>query len=259
MGILNATPDSYYDGGNYNNISAAIDYVGQMITDGVSIIDIGGYSSRPGADDVTEVEEIDRVIPIIDEIVNEFPQSILSIDTFRHQVAMAAINAGAHIVNDISAGKDDTKMYETVGKLKVPYIMMHKKGTPKTMQVNPKYDNVITEVNQYFSECIVEATGHAIVDLILDPGFGFGKSLSHNWTLLKNLNAISIFNRPILVGISRKRMINELLQVKAKESLNGTLTANTLAILNGANILRVHDVKPAVELITIMEYYNNNG
>ncbi len=252
MGILNTTPDSFFDGGKYHNIDLAIRQTEKMLKDGASIIDIGGYSSRPGADGVELQEEMDRVIPVIEKISNTFKDAILSIDTFRAKVAMEAVNAGASIVNDISAGDDDPNMIETVASLGVPYIAMHKQGHSKTMQINPKYSNVITEILDYFINKIQLYRKAGIKDVIIDPGFGFGKNLEHNYSLLKNLSAFNMLDCPILAGLSRKRMINEVLNISSKEALNGTTVANTIALLNGANILRVHDVKEAVEAVKIV-------
>jgi dihydropteroate synthase len=255
MGILNTTPDSFYDGGKFNSIEHALYQTEKMLNDGASIIDIGGYSSRPGAETVDIEEELNRVIPVIEKIHSKFPDAILSIDTFRAKVAKNAINAGASIVNDISAGDDDPEMIATVGKLGVPYIAMHKQGTPKTMQQNPNYNNVTTEVLDYFIKKIQQYRAVGINDVIIDPGFGFGKNLEHNYSLLKSLAAFKMLDYPILVGVSRKRMINEVLTISAKDALNGTTVINTIALINGANILRVHDVKEAIETVKIINAY----
>lgn len=255
MGILNTTPDSFYDGGKFNSIEHALYQTEKMLNDGASIIDIGGYSSRPGAETVTIEEELNRVIPVIEKIHSKFPDAILSIDTFKAKVAKNAIDAGASIVNDISAGDDDPDMIATVGKLGVPYIAMHKQGTPKTMQQNPNYSNVTTEVLDYFIKKIPQYRAAGINDVIIDPGFGFGKNLEHNYSLLKNLAAFKMLDYPILVGVSRKRMINEVLTISAKDALNGTTVINTIALINGANILRVHDVKEAIETVKIINAY----
>ncbi|MFM9945928.1 MAG: dihydropteroate synthase [Bacteroidia bacterium] len=257
IGILNTTPDSFFDGGKYNTEDSALFHAEKMLNEGAVILDIGGYSSRPGAIDISVDEELKRVISIIERISLTFPQAIISIDTFRAKVAMDAINAGASIVNDISAGDDDALMIETVAKLGVPYIAMHKKGTPQTMQLNPAYNDVTVEVLDYFIKKIPLLRQAGIVDIIIDPGFGFGKNLEHNYNLLKNLLALKILNCPILAGMSRKRMINEVLNISAKDALNGTTVVNTIALMNGANILRVHDVKEAVEAVKIIMSYKN--
>jgi dihydropteroate synthase len=257
MGILNTTPDSFYDGGKFNSIQHALHQTEKMLNDGALIIDIGGYSSRPGAETVDIEEELNRVIPVIEKIHKNFPNAILSIDTFRAKVAKNAIDAGASIVNDISAGDDDPEMIATVGSLGVPYIAMHKQGTPKTMQQNPNYSNVTTEVLDYFIKKIPLYRAAGINDVIIDPGFGFGKNLEHNYSLLKNLAAFKMLDYPILVGVSRKRMINEVLNISAKDALNGTTVINTIALMNGANILRVHDVKEAAEAVKLLQRYSS--
>ena len=252
MGILNITPDSFYDGGRYKNTDEALKQAEKMLIEGATFIDIGAYSSRPGAADVNIENELKNAIPIIELVSKEFPQAIISIDTFRAKVAEEAISAGAHIVNDISSGDDDEEMLATVAKLKAPYIMMHKKGSPKNMQHNPHYENVVLEVMNYFTEKVAAANTAGIVDIILDPGFGFGKNLAHNYQLLNALNDFQIFGLPILAGISRKKMIQKIIGTNVQNSLNGTTAANTIALLNGATILRVHDVKEAVECINIV-------
>lgn len=251
MGILNVTPDSFYDGGNYKNEISILNKVETMLNEGATFIDIGGYSSRPGADFVSETEELNRVIPIINLIVKKFPETLISIDTFRSNVAKKTVNAGAALINDISAGKLDTLMIETVGKLGVPYIMMHMRGNPKTMQTQTNYDDLIKEVISYFGERISIAHKAKINDIIIDPGFGFAKTLDQNYQLLKHLQLLKITNKPILAGISRKSMIYKTLNITAKEALNGTTALNTIALNNGASILRVHDVKEAAECIKL--------
>ncbi len=252
MGILNITPDSFFDGGKYNSIDSALFQAEKMINEGASIIDIGGYSSRPGAGKIESDEELIRVIPVIEKIHSSFPEAILSIDTFKAKVALESINAGASIVNDISAGDDDPEMVSTVAKLSVPYIAMHKKGTPQNMHLNPNYDDVTVEVLDYFIKKIPLFRNAGIIDIIIDPGFGFGKNLEHNYTLLKNITAFKMLDCPIMAGMSRKRMINEVLNISSKDALNGTTVVNTIALMNGVNILRVHDVKEAVEAVKIM-------
>lgn len=252
MGILNITKDSFYDGGRYNQVDAAIERAMQMVDEGAGIIDVGGYSSRPGADEMSISEEIDRVVPVIEALVKEL-RVPLSIDTFRASVAKAAIAAGAHIVNDISAGEDDMDMLATVASLQVPYIAMHKQGTPKTMQLNPVYEDVVTEVYEYFLNRIRTYNAAGVKQVILDPGFGFGKTVAHNYELLNNLQLFKNFNLPILAGISRKSMINKVLGVKAKDALNGTTFLHAFCLQKGAHILRVHDVKEAVQAIQLYQ------
>jgi len=251
MGILNVTPDSFYDGGNYKNETSILNKVETMLNEGATFIDIGGYSSRPGADFVSETEELNRVIPIINLILKKFPETLISIDTFRSNVAKKTVNAGAALINDISAGKLDTLMIETVGKLGIPYIMMHMRGNPKTMQEQTNYDDLIKEIISYFGERISIAHKAKINDIIIDPGFGFAKTLDQNYQLLKHLQLLKITNKPILAGISRKSMIYKTLNTTAKEALNGTTALNTIALNNGASILRVHDVKEAAECIKL--------
>lgn len=255
MGILNVTPDSFFDGGKYNSNDACISQAEKMLNEGAAIIDIGGYSSRPGAYFISPDEELKRVIPVIEKIHATFPEAILSVDTFRTNVALEAVNAGASIVNDISAGDDDPEMITTVANLQVPYIAMHKKGTPQTMQLNPEYGDVTTDILDYFIKKIELFRKAGIIDVIIDPGFGFGKNLNHNYTLLNNLSAFRMLDCPIMAGMSRKRMINEVLNISSKDALNGTTVVNTIALMNGANILRVHDVKEAVEAVKIIMSY----
>jgi dihydropteroate synthase len=253
MGILNLTPDSFFDGGKHNNEQIIVNEVKKMLDDGANIIDIGGYSSRPGAKDVSETEELNRVLPIIELLVNEFPEIIISIDTFRSEVAKQAINAGAAIINDISAGNMDEMMFATVKELQVPYIIMHMQGTPETMQENPTYNNVTLDIIDFFAEKVNKLNKLGVNDIIIDPGFGFGKTVEHNYELLNNLEQFEILEAPILVGFSRKSMINKVLNTTPKEALNGTTTLNTLALSKGANILRVHD---ALEAKQVVQLYN---
>ncbi|PCH68100.1 MAG: dihydropteroate synthase [Bacteroidetes bacterium] len=252
MGIVNVTPDSFYDGGGLNSESDLLIKVEKHINEGASIIDIGGYSSRPGADDVEESEELDRVIPAIKSILKQFPDVIISLDTFRSKIAREGINEGVAIINDISGGKLDDKMYEVVADNSTAYIIMHMPGTPQTMQDNISYNDVTTDITKYFSEIVEKLKSYSINDVILDPGFGFGKTLENNYELLKNLSHFKMFSLPILVGISRKSMICNALNVDPENALNGTTAAHTIALMNGANILRVHDVKEAVEAIKIV-------
>ena len=259
MGILNITPDSFYDGGVFNSDKKILNQVEKMISEGADMIDIGGYSSRPGANEVNIYDEIDRVIPAIELIKNKFGDTIISIDTFRSKVAKKAINAGASIINDISSGDLDSEMFNCVAKLKVPYIMMHMKGTPNNMQKNPEYENVIVEIVKNLSNKLFLAKKAGIIDVIIDPGFGFGKTATHNYSILKNLSFFKELGCPILVGISRKSMIYKLLDKNPENALNGTTCLNTISIINGAKILRVHDVKEAKEVITLTNFLNKNS
>ncbi|MDB2606776.1 dihydropteroate synthase [Zobellia sp.] len=253
MGILNCTPDSFYDGGKYTDEKAILSQTEKMLNNGATFIDVGGYSSRPGADYVTEDEELKRMVPLIESLFKNFPDIILSIDTFRSKVASDCIEAGAAIVNDISASKLDDQMLATVAKHRVPYIMMHMKGTPKTMQQQTQYDDLMVDIVKYFSERIAAANALGIADIITDPGFGFAKTLEQNYEVLQKLNLFQSLERPLLVGISRKSMIYKVLKTDAKNALNGTTALNMAALMNGANILRVHDVKEAYECIKLAE------
>jgi dihydropteroate synthase len=255
MGILNATPDSFFDGNKYKGMDAQLSQVENMLNDGADFIDIGGYSTRPGADDVTKNEEADRVIPLIIRIKEEFPEAILSIDTFRAGIAENAVRAGASIVNDVTAGEADPGMFETIARMQVPYIIMHKQGSFKHMQENPVYEDVVKEVIQYLSFKIEKLESMGIHDIIIDPGFGFGKTPEHNFQLLKHLDMLKITGKPVLAGLSRKSMINRLLKTKPESALTGTVIANTLAFAGGADILRVHDVKEAVQVIKMLNFY----
>lgn len=257
MGIVNVTPDSFFDGGKLTNSNEILFQVEKMLVDGATFIDLGGYSSKPGAEFVSETEELNRVIPIVKLLVENFPDILLSIDTFRSEVAKQAIENGAALINDISAGLLDEKMLETVAKLQVPYIMMHMKGTPQTMQSLANYDDLLKEMNYYFSERIAKARRFGLNDIIIDPGFGFAKTLEHNYELLQNLELLQFHDLPILAGISRKSMIYKALNNNASESLNGTTTLNTISLLKGANIIRVHDVKEAVECVTLFNKMNS--
>ncbi|MFY0603187.1 MAG: dihydropteroate synthase [Flavobacteriaceae bacterium] len=252
MGILNITPDSFYDGGMYKNESEILNRVEKMLLEGATFIDVGGYSSRPGANHITEEEELHRILPVIDLLLKEFPKVLLSVDTFRSNIAREAISHGAAIVNDISGGQMDSKMFKTVAELQVPYILMHMLGTPQNMQQNPSYKNVSTDLIQFFSEQIHELHQLKLNDVIIDVGFGFGKTVAHNFELLKNLSLFKNLEAPVLVGVSRKSMLYKTLDITAKQALNATTSANTIALLHGANILRVHDVKEASEAITIV-------
>lgn len=256
MGIINTTPDSFYEGSRKTNIDAILFQADKMLNEGASILDIGGYSTRPMAEDVKIETEIERVIPTINEIHKRFPDAVISIDTFRSEVAEQAITAGASIINDVSSGEDDENMLTTVAMLNVPYIMMHKRGTPSTMQQLTNYENITAEIITYFNARVALAKACGIKDIIIDPGFGFAKNLQQNYQLLNELNALTILNLPILVGVSRKKMIQTIINSNADAALNGTTTANTIALMQGANILRVHDVKEAMECINIVNATN---
>ncbi len=253
MGILNVTPDSFFDGGQFNSIDNALFQTEKMLAEGADIIDIGGMSSRPGATIIDVETELNRVIPIIENIHQRFPDTIISIDTVRAKVAKNAIESGGHIINDISAGQFDENLYQTVADLKVPYILMHMKGTPKTMQYQPKYDDVIQVVTDFFINEIGVLRKLGVNDILLDVGFGFGKTIPHNYELLKKMNDFQIFDLPVLAGISRKSMIYKYLKVEPKMALNGTTALHMVALQNGAKILRVHDVKAAKEVVQLYE------
>lgn len=258
MGILNITPDSFYDGGKYNNHKKILKQTEKLCNEGATFIDIGAYSSRPGALFVSEEEELKRLIPVVDLISKSFTNIILSIDTFRSKVMKEAFEVGGTICNDISAGKLDSKMMSTVAKLKIPYIMMHMVGTPQTMTKNTNYINIINDLYKYFSNKITEAKKHKIIDLIIDVGFGFSKTKQQNFLLLKNLDYFNNLGYPILTGISRKSMIYKTLNCTAKEALNGTTALNMIALKNGTKILRVHDVKEAIECVNLFNALNNH-
>jgi len=251
MGILNITPNSFFDGGKYKNEAELLERVGKMLNEGASFIDVGAYSSKPNAEFVSEEEEISRIIPVVNVLQKHFPDILLSIDTFRSAVAKACIENGAAIINDISAGKLDNKMLETIAKFQVPYIMMHMKGTPQTMQTFTQYDDIIKELLFYFSERIAAARTLGINDLIVDPGFGFAKTLEQNYEVMQKLELFQMLELPLLIGISRKSMIYKTLDINAETALNGTTVLNTIALSKGAKILRVHDVKEAVESVRL--------
>lgn len=253
MGIINVTPDSFYDGGKTFQKKNILEQAEKMISEGATFLDIGGYSSRPDADEVSEEEEIKRVIPAIEAILKEFPEALLSIDTFRSKVATKAVNTGAAIINDISGGTLDPEMFKQVSLLKVPYILMHMRGTPQNMKTQTNYDNISKEVLTYFSEKIAKAHKAGINDIIVDPGFGFAKNAEQNFELLNNLELFKSLSAPCLVGISRKSTIYNTLKVSAEDALNGTTVLHTVALLKGASILRVHDVKEAKECITLLQ------
>jgi len=255
MGILNLTPDSFYDGGKYKDELQILHQVEKMLQEGATFIDLGAYSSRPSADDISLKEEERRILPVITLILSRFPDAILSIDTFRSKIARYSIEAGAAIINDISAGSLDPEMIKTVGQLNVPYIMMHMKGTPQTMKSLNQYSDLIKDIQLYFSKKVAEARKEGIKDIIIDPGFGFAKNVEQNFELLKKFELLKHQGLPLLAGISRKSMIYKSLDITPSESLNGTTSLNTIALLKGASILRVHDVKEAMECITLMDKY----
>lgn len=252
LGILNLTPDSFYDGGKYKNESDILSQVYIMLKSGATFVDIGAYSSRPNATHIEEAEELKRLLPIISLIIKEFPEILISIDTFRSQVAKHGIEAGAALINDISAGKLDENMLPTIATLKVPYIMMHMKGTPQTMQQQTDYKNLMKDILFYFSERIAKAHALGIIDVIIDPGFGFAKTTEQNFELLKHLELLKTLDKAILTGLSRKSMIYKTLKNAPKDALNGTTVLNTVALQKGASILRVHDVKEAMECVTLL-------
>ena len=251
MGIINATPDSFFGGSRFNGVDEIVAKAEKMLNDGADILDIGGQSTRPGSELISADEEIERVIPAIKEIAKKNPEAFISIDTFYSKVAIAAIEAGATIVNDISAGSMDSKMIATVAELKVPYILMHLKGTPQTMQQNATYENATREVLDFFISKTNELKNAGIIDIIIDPGFGFAKTIAQNFELLKNLSVFKMLDKAIMLGISRKSTIYKTLGVSADEALNGTTVLNTIGLINGASILRVHDVKEASETVKL--------
>lgn len=257
MGIINSTPDSFYDGGKNDNISKALVQINQMIEAGADIIDIGGYSTKPNAEEVEEELEKYRVLDLIDAAVKEFPQAVISIDTFRSEVAKMAVEAGASIINDVSGGNLDDKMFYTVAELEVPYILMHMRGTPATMQKMIHYDHLIKDIVLELSNKISTLRDLSVNDIIVDPGLGFAKSIDQNYEILKNLAYFDCLDCPILIGLSRKSMIYKTLGVNIGDALNGTTALNMVALMNGANILRVHDVKEAVETIKLFNKIQN--
>ncbi len=255
MGILNVTPDSFFDGGRYLSVQDALSHAYYIVGEGASIIDVGAYSTRPGATEISVEEELNRLLPVVTQLRKTFPSIIISIDTFRSEVAEKVIDKiGDCIINDVSGGLLDDKMFETVARLKVPYILMHMKGTPQNMQLNPTYENVAKEVIKSLSERVYKLHELGVSDVIVDPGFGFAKTLDHNYEIFSNLEAFRFFELPLLVGISRKSMIYKILKSTPEKSLNGTTVLNTLALQYGADILRVHDVKSAVEAVKITQY-----
>ncbi|MBI9033300.1 MAG: dihydropteroate synthase [Bacteroidales bacterium] len=259
MGILNLTPDSFYDGGKYTTAEAALERCKQLIKDGADIIDIGASSTRPGAKEISIEEESNRLTEVLKLIRNEFPDILISVDTYRASIARECVAAGADIINDISAGDLDPDMFATIAELDVPYIMMHMQGTPETMQSRPEYTDIIEDINQIFFKKITQLNNLGFDKIILDPGFGFGKTLKQNYRLLKKIAAFRFYGCPVAMGISRKSMINQVLDIQADEALNATTVLNTIAIQKGVDIIRVHDVKEVREAITLIEYMKNNG
>ncbi|MDM1074127.1 dihydropteroate synthase [Empedobacter brevis] len=256
MGILNTTPNSFYDGGRHHSIDLILESVTEHLSEGADILDIGGYSTKPGAENISEQEEIDRTAPVIEKIVKHYPEIIISIDTFRGNVAREAVKAGASIINDVSGWELDENMFAAIKELQVPYILMHMKGSPQTMQNNPEYGDITIEVNEYFSEKIALLKEAKVNDIILDPGFGFAKTLDHNYELFSKMEALGFGKFPLLVGISRKSMIYNLFNSTPQEALNGTSVLNLVALQKGAKILRVHDVKEAKETLQIFQKLN---
>jgi dihydropteroate synthase len=254
MGIINVTPDSFYKGSRYNSEVDIMNAVLKMHNEGADIIDVGGYSSRPGATDISVSEEANRVLKAIKLIHRELPDVVLSVDTFRADVANEAVSdCGANMINDISGGDGDSKMFGVVEALNVPYVMMHMKGEPGTMQVKPVYDDIVADILRWFGQKIHELQTRGVKDIIIDPGFGFGKTIGHNFELLSKLSEFSIAGLPLLVGVSRKSTIWKTLGITADEALNGTTVLNTVALINGADILRVHDVKEAVQAVRLFK------
>lgn len=258
MGILNITPDSFFAGSRVNEEDEILARAKDMIDEGASILDIGGYSSRPGAEDISENEEIERIITPILTIRKAFPEVLISVDTFRSKVARAGIEAGANMINDISGGQLDAAMFRTVAELNCPYILMHMRGTPQNMSNNTDYNNIISDLVQYFSKRIALAHSAGIKDIIIDPGFGFSKTVEQNYVVLKSLEYLHVLEKPILLGVSRKSMIYKTLNTSPEESLNGTIILNTIGLMKGTQILRVHDVKEAKEAIDLLHKLNTS-
>jgi len=257
MGILNLTPDSFYDGGKFKSDSAILGQIEKMLREEATFIDIGAYSSRPKATHISQEEEVARLLPVLEIVVKEFPEALISIDTFRSHVARKAIDAGACMVNDISGGSLDEHMFQTIAELQVPYILMHMRGTPQNMQQNVQYENLIKDIIFYFSQKVFELRKLGVNDLILDPGFGFSKTLDQNYELLDKLELFSGMELPLLAGLSRKSMLYKLLDTDPARALNATTAANTISLMKGASILRVHDVGEAVEAVKIFQKMMN--
>jgi dihydropteroate synthase len=253
MGILNITPDSFYKESRYNTDKEILSAATQMSEDGADILDIGGYSSRPGAKDISAEEEGDRVLKAVKLVSRKLPDAVISVDTFRADIAReAVVECGAHLINDISGGDGDNKMFSIVEKLNVPYILMHMKGDPRTMQNKPVYDDIVADILKWFGERIYKLKSAGVKDIIIDPGFGFGKTIEHSFELLRRLGDFSITGLPVIVGISRKSMIWKTLNISAEDALPGTTALNAIALFNGADILRVHDVKEAVQTVRLI-------
>ncbi len=258
MGVLNVTPDSFYDGGYYYDFQALSQRIKQLMDEGADIIDVGGYSSRPGADHIPVEEEWGRLEPVLKMIREDYPDSIVSVDTFRSDIAREAVETyKADIINDISAGELDENMFDTIAELQVPYIMMHMKGTPQNMKEKAEYEDLIGEIMNYFSKKLDQLCKKGVNDVIIDPGIGFGKNIEHNFLLMKKLEQFQVFNLPLLLGVSRKSMIFKTLEIEPAQALNGTTVMNTIGLLHGADILRVHDVKEAKEAIKLVQKLQN--
>ncbi len=258
MGVMNLTPDSFYDGGRYRNPMDAIRRAEQVLSEGADIIDMGAASTRPGAGMIDPAAEQQRLLPALKAVRKQFPEAIISIDTYHASTARTALDLGAHMINDVSSGRFDASMFATIAAYRVPYVIMHMPGTPENMQLNPRYKNLIRDIANYFSERVMLLNQMGISDLIIDPGFGFGKTIEDNYRLMAGLDYFSIFGLPVMVGISRKSMINKLLKTDPADALNGSTVLNTIALEKGAQILRVHDVKEAVETIKIIGYLKSN-
>ena len=256
MGILNVTPNSFFDGGKYKNETEILSQVEKMLLDGATFIDVGAYSSKPNAEFVSEQEEISRIVPVVNLVLKHFPETIISIDTFRSEVARASIETGAAIINDIAAGSLDEKMFEIIAKHNVPYIMMHMRGNPQTMQKLTNYEDIVKEMLFYFSEKVAVARSFGINDLIIDPGFGFAKTIAQNYEVFQKMELFNMLELPLLIGVSRKSMIYKTLDTSIENALNGTTVLNTFALTKGAKILRVHDVKEAMECVTLFNKIN---
>ncbi len=259
MGILNLTPDSFYDGGKYSDEAHWISRTRQMLEEGADIIDMGAVSTRPGAKTVSRELELERLLPPLKKLATEFPEAVFSIDTYRAEVAHQCVEAGARIINDISGGNFDKEMFSTVAALKVPYVLMHIHGTPQNMQQHPLSENIVPRVHAFFEEKVNVLQALGVEDIILDPGFGFGKTLESNYELLQNMATTRVGNLPLLAGVSRKSMINKVIGTRPSEALNGTTVLHTLALLHGANLLRVHDVKEARQAIDLVDFYQKTG
>jgi dihydropteroate synthase len=257
MGIMNLTPNSFYDGGKYKNNLDIIKHADKMLQEGAAILDMGAASSRPGASLIDPEKEKKRLIPALELVLKNFPDAIVSIDTYNSATALEAVKTGAHMINDISAGSIDPGMFETIAELQVPYVMMHMKGIPETMQNSPAYDDVVREIAFYFSQKIDQLRQLGVHDIIVDPGFGFGKTVEDNYRIMGKLEYLKILELPVLVGVSRKSMINKVLGISPPDALNGTTVLNTIALQKGADILRVHDVKQAIEAVKIIKVYKN--